>query len=91
MEQSGVEEVVNATTFDDVVGEDGGNARGRVLNELDKGLTLIDLNATVHGVAPHGDGVGLVNLELKHKVEEMLHITQRRRRRGLGSSWPGRQ
>lgn len=57
---------------------------GRVLAALDDSLTLVDPNP----IAPHdGGGVaGLASQELKHKMKQLVHITQRKRRRDvLGS------
>lgn len=54
---------------------------GRVLAALDDSLTLVDPNA----IAPHdGGGVaGLASQELKHKMKQLVHITQRKRRRDV--------
>lgn len=63
----------------------GGEAgSGRVLAALDDSLTLVDPNA----IAPHdGGGVaGLASQELKHKMKQLVHITQRKRRRDVRGS-----
>ena len=60
---------------------------GRVLAALDDSLTLVDPNA----IAPHdGGGVaGLASQELKHKMKQLVHITQRKRRRDVRGSLLG--
>ena len=61
---------------------------GRVLAALDDSLTLVDPNA----IAPHdgGGGVaGLASQELKHKMKQLVHITQRKRRRDVRGSSSG--
>ena len=73
-----------------------GNARpggsgNRLLSEVDGPVGLVPLNGTRPlpklGAAPHGGGgdggkvVGLVNPELKHKVEQLVHISRKKRRR----------
>ncbi len=64
---------------------EAGEGEGRVLVELED----TKLNGTRLEAAPHAGGGGLVNLELKHEVEQMVHISRRRRRRGVGGSWLG--
>ena len=63
-----------------------GSGGNRVLSEVDGYVGLVPLNGTRApklGGAPHGGGkvVGLVNPELKHKVEQLVHISQKKRRR----------
>ena len=74
-----------ATTFsaeqDAPPGGSGGNRR---LGEVGGKLTLAPSNGTLKsGAAPHGGGgVGLVNPGLKLKLEQLVHISLKRRMRG---------
>ena len=66
-----------------------GGSGNRLLSEVDGPVGLVPLNGTRApqklGAAPHGGGggevVGLVNPELKHKVEQLVHISRKKRRR----------
>ena len=66
----------------------GGSGSGgnRKLGEVDGSVGLVPLNGTRPpklGGAPHGGGkvVGLANPELKLKVEQLVHISQKKKRR----------
>ena len=66
---------------------ESGSEKNRLLSEVDGSVGLVPLNGTRGSklaVAPHGGGgkvVGLVNPELKLKVEQLVHISQKKRRR----------
>ena len=73
--------------------ENAGPGGNRKLNEVDGYVGLVPLNGTRApklGGAPHGGGarvVGLVNPELKHKVEQLVHISRKKRRRRRRGVW----
>ena len=66
---------------------DGGGdvGSGRVLSEID-----LNGNLTLVAPSPHGGGgKGLASQELKHKMKQLVHITQRKRRRDVRGSLLG--
>lgn len=88
LREGGGEISSDATTYDDTV--EGESAPARLLTELDDELTHIDLNATARKAQPHGDAEGLSHPALELKEEETVHITRRRRRRGVDAGWYGK-